>query len=172
MQKVAGQDLQLAITSAIPQGPAFQVGSCMSAVTALCMQQLNTYIVEDSKVIRDSLIAALEEMTPVRVVGVAEDEPTAVHWLAEPGNSAELVIVDIFLKLGSGLGVLRSNGRAPQQRTMVVLSNHATPEIRRKCLELGASRIFDKSNELDALVLYCERLARGEPADSVRGDLD
>ena len=113
------------------------------------MQQLNTYI----------------------VVGVAEDEPTAVHWLAEPGNSAELVIIDIFLKMGSGLGVLRSAGAAPQRRTMVVLSNHATPEIRRKCLELGASKIFDKSNELDALVLYCERLARGEPADSVRGDV-
>jgi hypothetical protein len=34
--------------------------------------------------------------------------------------------------------------------------------MRRKCLELGASRVFDKSNEIDSLILYCARLAEGE----------
>jgi hypothetical protein len=33
--------------------------------------------------------------------------------------------------------------------------------MRRKCLELGADRVFDKSNEIDALILYCCRLADG-----------
>jgi DNA-binding NarL/FixJ family response regulator len=136
------------------------------------MHLLSTYIVEDSKVIRDNLIAALEEMTPVRVVGVAEDEPTAVRWLADPGNTAELVIVDLFLKSGSGMGVLRSAATGQLRRTLVVLSNHVTPEIRRRCTELGAGRVFDKSNELEALVRYCERLANGGDAgDSTRGDL-
>ena len=136
------------------------------------MQRLKTFIVEDSKVIRDSLIAALEEMTPIEVVGVAEDEATAVRWLAESSNAADLVIVDIFLKMGSGLGVLRAADQTDPQRKMVVLSNHATPEIRRKCTELGASKVFDKSNELDALMLYCERLATGEAGNSARGELN
>ncbi len=48
------------------------------------MRLLKTYIVEDSKIIRDSLIAALEEMAPIEVVGYAEDEPTAVAWLTAP----------------------------------------------------------------------------------------
>jgi len=136
------------------------------------MHLLSTYIVEDSKVIRDNLIAALEEMTPVRVVGVAEDEPTAVRWLADPGNTAELVVVDLFLKSGSGMGVLRSAATGQPRRTLVVLSNHVTPEIRRRCTELGAGRVFDKSNELEALVRYCERLANGgDASDSTRGDL-
>ncbi len=130
------------------------------------MQLLNTYIVEDSKVIQESLIAALEEMAPIHVVGVAEDEPTAVRWLAEPVHCADLVIVDVFLKVGSGLGVLRASLITAPHRTMVVLSNHATVEIRRKCLELGAARIFDKSNELDAFLLYCKQLARSERADN------
>ncbi len=128
------------------------------------MQLLNTYIVEDSKLIQESLIAALEEMAPIHVVGVAEDEPTAVHWLAEPVHRADLVIVDVFLKVGSGLGVLRASLHTPLRRTMVVLSNHATAEIRCKCLELGATRIFDKSNELDAFLLYCKELASSEGA--------
>ena len=72
------------------------------------MHLLKAYIVEDSQVIRDSLIAALEEMAPIEVVGAAEDEATAVRWLGESSNAADLVIVDIFLRMGSGLGVLKA----------------------------------------------------------------
>lgn len=126
------------------------------------MQPLKTYIVEDSPVIRESLIATLEELVPVKVVGTAEDESTAVQWLARPGNEAQLVIVDIFLKGGSGMGVLRSAQSQSHTRKMVVLSNYATPDVRRKCLELGADRVFDKSNEIDALIAYCGALAAGD----------
>lgn len=126
------------------------------------MTHLKTYIVEDSPVIRKSLIAALEELVPIEVVGTAEDEPTAVQWLTQPCNHADLVIVDIFLKSGSGLGVLRVASGLAQRRHLVVLSNYATVDIRRKCLELGADRVFDKSNEIDALIAYCGGLATGD----------
>ncbi len=127
------------------------------------MQPLRTYIVEDSQVIRENLIATLEELVPVEVVGTAEDESSAVQWLTQPGNAnVDLVIVDIFLKSGSGLGVLKVANALPQKHNLVVLSNYATPDIRRKCLELGADKVFDKSNEIDALILYCGRLAAGD----------
>lgn len=126
------------------------------------MSQLKTYIVEDNPVIRESLIAALEELVPVEVVGTAEDELTAVQWLTQPGCHVDLVIVDIFLKRGSGLGVLRAMAGLPKRHNVVVLSNYATQDIRRKCLELGADKVFDKSNEIDALIVYCGRLAAGE----------
>jgi len=41
----------------------------------------------------------------------------------------------------------------------VVISNYATPDMRRKCLELGAARVFDKSREIDDLIAYCSSLA-------------
>jgi DNA-binding NarL/FixJ family response regulator len=107
------------------------------------MRPLETYLVEDSQVIRDSLIGTLEELT-------------------QTGNHADLLIVDIFLKGGSGLGVLRSARLLSPRRHVVVLSNYATPDMRRRCLELGADRVFDKSNEIDALIQYCGRLAAGE----------
>ena len=128
------------------------------------MRQLRTFIVEDSPVIRESLIATLEELVPMQVVGTAEDEATAVSWLMQPGNQADLVIVDIFLKGGSGLGVLRSAHALAKGHCLVVLSNYATADIRRKCTELGADRIFDKSNEIDALIEYCGHLAEGDTA--------
>jgi len=126
------------------------------------MQALKTFIVEDSPVIRESLIATLEELVPVKVVGTAEDESSAVQWLMRPGNEAALVIVDIFLKGGSGMGVLRSAQAMSHKRKLVVLSNYATPDVRRKCLELGADRVFDKSNDIDALIAYCGALADGD----------
>jgi DNA-binding NarL/FixJ family response regulator len=126
------------------------------------MSALKAFIVEDSPVIRENLIAALEELAPVQVVGTAEDEPTAVAWLDAQKHECDLVIIDIFLKRGSGLGVLRSVTDLRKPISLVVLSNYATPDMRQKCLELGASRVFDKSNEIDALILYCARLAAGD----------
>ncbi len=126
------------------------------------MSALKAFIVEDSPVIRENLIAALEELAPVKVVGTAEDEPAAVDWLLAIEHSCDIVIIDIFLKRGSGLGVLRAACDLQKPMSLVVLSNYATPDMRRKCLEMGASRVFDKSNEIDALILYCARLADGE----------
>ena len=123
------------------------------------MPLLQTYIVEDSPVIRENLIATLEELAPVRVIGTAEDEAGATQWLARPGRRVDLVIVDLFLKSGSGLGVLRSAQAQPRPTTLVVLSNYVSPDLRRQCLALGADQVFDKSNDLDALILYCQRLA-------------
>lgn len=49
-------------------------------------------------------------------------------------------------------------------RHLVVLSNYATPEMRRRCLALGADRVFDKSAELEDLIAYCEDLTHAREA--------
>lgn len=141
------------------------------------MPTLRAYLVEDSPVIRENLIATLEETVPLRVVGTAEDEATAVHWLHEhPAmEDCELVIIDIFLKSGSGLGVLQAAalqevthqeaparepvGRLRRRRKLVVLSNYTSVDIQQRCLRLGADRVFDKSQDVDALIDYCDGLA-------------
>ena len=126
------------------------------------MTAVKAFIVEDSPVIRKNLIAALEELAPIQVVGTAEDEPAAMSWLGNADHACDLVIIDIFLKRGSGLGVLRAASDLHKPMSLVVLSNYATADMRRKCLELGADQVFDKSNEIDALILYCSRLANGD----------
>lgn len=135
------------------------------------MHPLKTYLVEDSAVIRDNLVATLEELVPIELVGCAEDEPSAVRWLRQSGHHADLVIVDIFLKRGSGLGVLRAAADIQRPHRTVVLSNYATPDMRRRCLDLGADKVFDKSNEIEALILYCRRLVTGETGDSAYATL-
>lgn len=130
------------------------------------MGYLKTYIVEDSPVIRENLIAALEELVSVDVVGTAADENTAVQWLASGMNDCDLMIVDVFLAQGSGLGVLKAAREHDKPTRLVVLSNYATTDMRRKCIELGADRVFDKSNEIDALMAYCMRLSEGDSGNS------
>jgi DNA-binding NarL/FixJ family response regulator len=133
---------------------------------------LKTYIVEDSPVIRENLIATLEELVPVQVVGTADTEAAATSWIRnQDRDPCDLVIVDIFLKSGSGLGVLAASAQLPPSTKRIVLSNYATPDMRRKCLQLGADKVFDKSNEIDALITYCQRLASGDSTTSAFGDL-
>ena len=135
------------------------------------MCALKTFIVEDSAVIRENLIAALEELGPVLVVGTADDETSAVQWLSQSGNQFDLVIVDIFLKKGTGLGVISAANTLAQKHKLVVLTNYATVEMRAKCLALGADKVFDKSNDIEALLLYCARLVSGETGNSTFGGL-
>lgn len=117
--------------------------------------KLRTYIVEDNATIRENLIGTLEELAEVVAVGVAETEDEGKEWLATHPEQWDLAIVDLFLRQGSGLGVLAAcRDRATRQK-MVVLSNYATPDVRVRCAQLGVDAVFDKSNEIDALVEYC-----------------
>ena len=124
---------------------------------------LDVYLVEDNVHVLESLIAALEELAPVHIVGTAADEGVAIDWLQRDGAPCDLAIVDIFLRSGSGLGVIAAARRRRPGAALVVLSNYATDEMRARCLAAGADRVFDKSHEIDLLVAFCIALARREP---------
>jgi DNA-binding NarL/FixJ family response regulator len=120
-------------------------------------QGLRYFLVEDSALIRQNLVATLEEMLGLQLVGFAEDQASAMAWLAT-GEHVDLMIFDIFLKSGTGLEVLRQAQLLQPLARRVVLTNYATPDMRQRCTELGAHRVFDKSAELDELLAYCEAL--------------
>jgi len=117
--------------------------------------RLKTYIVEDNATIRENLVGTLEELTCISTIGFAETEADATQWLSENAEEWELAIIDLFLKQGSGLGVLQAcMTRRPGQK-VVVLSNYATPDIRKRCAQFGVDAVFDKSNEIDGLIDFC-----------------
>lgn len=110
-------------------------------------------LIEDSAEIRQAITPALSELADVHVAAFAEEACEAVQLLIR--QPCELVILDLFLRKGSGLDVLahmRANGyRTP----VVVLTNYATQNTRERCLTAGAEAVFDKSTELDAFFEYC-----------------
>ena len=137
------------------------------------MTTLITYLAEDNARIRDNLIDTLREIADVRVVAHSADQAETSKWLSAHNGAWHLAIVDLFLRDGSGLGVLAGCRRREPYQKVVVLSNYATPEIRTRALALGADAVFDKSTELDDLFAYCvaqtARLAEAEGLQS-RGE--
>jgi two-component system, OmpR family, response regulator len=117
--------------------------------------KFRAYIVEDSKTIRENLIETLQELALVEPVGAAETEYEGKKWLAQNDAHWDLAIIDLFLKEGSGLNILEAcRSRRPTQK-IVVVSNHATKDVRWRCEQLGADAVFDKSTEIDDLVDFC-----------------
>jgi len=123
--------------------------------------QLRAYFVEDSSTLRDNLSETLKELARVEPVGMAETEHEGKRWLAQ-NEAWDVAIIDLFLRQGSGLNVVEAvRKRLPHQR-VIVLSNHASRDVRWRCAQLGADAVFDKSNEIEGLVAYC--LQRGKAA--------
>jgi len=116
---------------------------------------LITYLAEDNQTILENLMEALEEICDVKVAAHAATQAEASRWLDLHDGTWNLAIVDLFLKEGTGLGVLAGcRNREPYQK-VVVLTNYATPDTRKRAADLGADAVFDKSSELDALFAYC-----------------
>ena len=117
--------------------------------------RLKTYLVEDNPTIRENLIATLEELVNIENIGTADGENEAKAWMLANPQDWDLAILDLFLRQGSGLGVLAAcRNRKPSQK-VVVLTNYATVDILQRCAQLGVDAVFDKSNEIDALVEFC-----------------
>lgn len=116
---------------------------------------LITYLVEDNQTILENLIETLEEIASVTVVGHAATESEARRWLSLHDGQWQLAVVDMFLREGSGLGVLAGCRQREPYQKVVVLTNFATPDIRQRSMALGADAVFDKSNELDEFFAYC-----------------
>lgn len=132
------------------------------------MSVLRIYIVEDNPIILRNLSETLEELTDVQVVGSAADEGTAVDCMRNDTPGFDLMIIDMFLASGSGLAVLRSAQALNVQARRIVLTNYATPDIRRRCTALGADRVFDKSSQIEDLLDYCISISDGTAAGAVQ----
>jgi two-component system OmpR family response regulator len=117
--------------------------------------ELALYVVEDNDEIQEGLAGALEELTCVRVVGASATEDDACEWLIGHPQDWDLLLVDLFLKGGSGLGLLERAVRTRPHQKLIVFSNYVDAALRKRCAQIGVDAVFDKSTEIDALVDYC-----------------
>lgn len=122
---------------------------------------LRVFLVEDNPLIRERLIESLTSTGRIDVVGYAESEREAVDALAD--GSWDAVLLDLQLKQGNGLGVLRAIGPSrPHGAKILVLTTYAIPQYRDRSLALGADAFFDKSREYDRAVDMLSEFARAK----------
>ena len=116
---------------------------------------LLTILVEDSATIRESLIPAMVEFADAEIIAVAETAAEGIAAMKKHAGAWRLAVVDVFLREGNGLDVLRAAGQRDGRQRVVVLTNYATADIRRRALAAGADAVFDKSTEIDQFLDFC-----------------
>jgi len=110
-------------------------------------QPLRVFLVEDLPVVRNRVIESLQEIEGVEVAGYAEGEDSALSWLKS--HACDVLIVDLQLSQGNGLGVLQHmnghGGSGSRRPVKIVYSNHVSANIRRLASQFGAAYFFDKT---------------------------
>lgn len=109
---------------------------------------MTIFLVDDSKAVRDRFLSRLRDMANVDVAGVADGVPTAVAGILRV--RPHLVVLDLQLRDGSGLDVLRGIRADHCYPLLYIVSNLADDTTRSVCIRAGVHRFFDKSTELDA----------------------
>jgi len=123
--------------------------------------KLRVVIVEDSAIIRARLAETLSEIPNLEIIGQTESEAGALSLLTD--KKWDAVVLDLQLKEGTGLGVLkklRQQGR-PVHTTVIVFTNYSFPQYRDRSLSFGADFFFDKAREFHRVRDVLEELAAG-----------
>ena len=126
---------------------------------------LRVFVVEDSPSVLDSLLVFLHIPGQVEIVGLADTEEEAIAAIL--AGSPDAIIVDLNLREGNGLAVIdkvRQAGLTSMPR-IIVFTNHASPEIKQRALQLGADHVFDKSVEQEGLRNTLQSMRAGQPVD-------
>ncbi len=89
---------------------------------------------------------------PIRKAPPTTGSQRSAHWL-RPGGDRHLPEERLGARRACRLP------RARAGRRLVVLSNYATADMRRKCTELGADRCSTSPTRSTRCVTYCQRLA-------------
>lgn len=124
---------------------------------------VRVFLVEDSPIVRQRLVESLTVPGKVEVVGVADTESEAVAALRATDWNA--LVLDLALKQGTGLGVLRAiRAWRPPGARVIVLTNYAATLMRQASLAQGADLVLDKMHESHRLREEIVALAQAAPA--------
>jgi len=125
---------------------------------------MNVFLVEDSATLREHLGSMLSEISGVVLIGHAEDEAGAIKCINE--STPDLVILDLNLKNGSGIEVLKNIKQRHAKVKVMILTNHADEMYISRCMNAGADYFFDKSFQFMRVGAAIRQLARSSGLDT------
>ena len=130
---------------------------------------ISVFFVDDLPSMRERLRELLDDMVGVTIVGDAGslEEATAGILRTHP----DCVLLDYQIDGGTGVQLLHAVRPRSPRTEFIVLTNHATDQHRRACLEAGARFFLDKSAEfgcIGAAIGQIERLRAKFPTRAAR----
>ena len=120
---------------------------------------MNLLIADDSTVVRERLAQMLTGVAGIEIVGQAWVVSEALESIR--ALRPEVVILDIEMRGGSGIDVLREVKRTYPSIVAIMFTNHVDPQYKRRCAALGADYFLCKSTDAGLLIEIVEQLARG-----------
>lgn len=107
---------------------------------------IRVFLVEDLPAMRELLIDLFTSIGNYQVVATSSTEAEANLWLDEFPGKWDLLIVDLILAEGSGLGVVARARMRRKDGDVVVLSAYGSPGIVKHLLANGVEAVFDKAD--------------------------
>lgn len=118
---------------------------------------IKVFLVDDSIPVRERVAQMLREHA-IDVVGEAEAPQAAIEGIL--ATHPDVVVLDIQLKGGTGLDVLRAVRQAAPQTAFIVLSNNSGPAYRKIYRIEGAMHFLDKNAEFDQLAQTIQNVSQ------------
>ena len=124
-------------------------------------QTMRVLLVEDSILLRDTMMDILGGAFGLQFEGVAATQSEAINLVYK--QPFDMLILDIELAEGNGFEVLKAtqSPNYPYPRPVyIIFTNHAYPQYRLLAKQLGVEHFFDKSMDFDVAMETIEDEAR------------
>jgi two-component system response regulator DesR len=121
---------------------------------------VRVFLADHFAIVRDRVAAVLAARA-MNIVGQADAPQACIDGILS--THPDVVVLDVELKGGTGLQVLRAVRPIRPNTAFVVFSIHAGPAYRKRYLDEGAWRFLDKATEFDQLANAVERATRHTP---------
>ena len=129
-------------------------------------QHLNVLLVEDSNLLAERLAEAIQSVSGVDLVGTAQTEAADVE-LAK-SEAADVIILDLHLKQGTGFGVMRALTAWHLKPCFIIFTNYDLPEYKITAQALGAQYFLDKARDCVRLSELLQEIADAADRDSTQ----
>lgn len=106
---------------------------------------MKVLVAEDSSLLRAQIIRMFSDLDEIEVVGEPRDAVETCR--AIPELKPDVVILDILMRGGNGIGVLKKIMGADYFPVVIVLTDSSSPPYRTRSTEAGAEFFLDKSTE-------------------------
>lgn len=123
------------------------------------MKTASVLIVDDSSVVRERLVEKLSIIKEVEILGVAESTREAMEKFRR--LSPSVVVLDLAMPDGNGFKVLEEIKRDHPETLVIMLTNYAFPQHKKRSLNGGADFFLDKSTEFNEVAKIISRHASG-----------
>jgi DNA-binding NarL/FixJ family response regulator len=122
---------------------------------------ISIMLVEDSVAVRSRLRQILDEIKRFRIIGEYDATQEAIAAIGP--QAPDVLLLDIKLRAGNGIEVLRHVRQYAPGTTVIVFSQHDDTGYREQFEQAGAHFFFNKTHEAAKLIASLTRLAAVTP---------